>query len=536
MTYIESKHVHSYSTNTPYEKDYSEFYPPNLPKDPQPDSDIPLNSISKPINPSRPSLNDPLITNQTILSNQLSNHHQRTVSSPLKESKKDVPRKRNVKDFTFGKTLGEGSYSTVMSAIENSTGKEFAVKILDKRHIIKEKKTKYVNIEKNTLNKLNHPFIIRLHYTFQDPTSLYFVLDIARNGELLNIIRKNGLVDEISARFYIAEILLAVEYIHSENIIHRDIKPENILLDDDMHIKLTDFGTAKILKDEIKEETEEQGARANSFVGTAEYVSPELLTDKSAEKSSDIWAIGCILYQLLTGRPPFKGNNEYQTFQKIIHLDYSIPDSIPSVCQDLISRILTLDPDERLSIPEIKEHAFFEGFDWVDLHKKIPPSVLSSGYTTESSLESTSSSLKEHLSKIPFANSFSHSSSLLRDNESLEKIHSLIPSQPLDSHKFTDLACPPPTHPAMHNLNHYPPQNAIRLSHNRISQTYQVDPDDFYHYYPQDHYDHSPYQQKDLYPYGSPGHHSKHSFFWHRLKMNLSNTFTSVRDFILCNR
>ncbi|KAJ1971724.1 serine/threonine protein kinase, partial [Dimargaris verticillata] len=209
------------------------------------------------------------------------------------------PTKRTVKDFTFGRILGEGSYSTVMVGTEKDTGKEYAVKILDKRHIIKEKKTKYVNIEKNTLSRLSHPFVVRLHYAFQDSASLYFVLDLARNGELLSLIRQVKQFPEEGARFYLAEIIVAVEYLHCKNVIHRDLKPENILLDEAMHIKLTDSADQTLA-------TPSQPRRANSFVGTAEYVSPELLTDKAVDKSSDLWALGCIFYQLLAGRPPFK--------------------------------------------------------------------------------------------------------------------------------------------------------------------------------------------------------------------------------------
>lgn len=135
--------------------------------------------------------------------------------------------KKGVRDFSFGRTLGEGSYSTVVAATDRQTLKEYAIKVLDKRHIIKEKKVKYVNIEKNTLNRLgNHPGIVRLYYTFQDERSLYFVLDLAANGELLSFVKKLGSFDEECTRFFAAQILDAVEYMHSRGVIHRDLKPE----------------------------------------------------------------------------------------------------------------------------------------------------------------------------------------------------------------------------------------------------------------------------------------------------------------------
>ncbi|KAJ5918841.1 Serine/threonine-protein kinase PKH2 [Penicillium verhagenii] len=295
--------------------------------------------------------------------------------------------KKGVRDFSFGNTLGEGSYSTVVFATDRQTLKEYAIKILDKRHIIKEKKVKYVNIEKDTLNRLtDHPGIVRLYYTFQDERSLYFVLDLCKGGELLGVLKRMTTFDEECTKFYGAQILDTIDYMHKRGVIHRDLKPENVLLDHQMHIKITDFGTAKILKSsprptestssipqmDVTEIPEEE--RASSFVGTAEYVSPELLTDKNACKASDLWAFGCIIYQLLVGRPPFKAGNEYQTFQKIVALDYEFPIGFPAVARDLVERLLVLDPVQRLQIEHIKNHEFFTGIAWgTDLWKQKAP-------------------------------------------------------------------------------------------------------------------------------------------------------------------
>lgn len=295
--------------------------------------------------------------------------------------------KKGVKDFSFGRVLGEGSYSTVVMASDRQSLRDYAIKVLDKRHIIKEKKVKYVNIEKNTLNRLgDHPGIIRLYYTFQDERSLYFVLDFAPNGELLSLIKRMGSLDEECTRYYGSQLLDAVEYMHSKGVIHRDLKPENVLLDDKMRIRITDFGTAKLLNEIPSESNTTNGeqdeeprypddVRARSFVGTAEYVSPELLTDKAVGRGCDIWAFGCIIYQLIAGRPPFKASNEYQTFQKIVKLQYSYPPGFPGQVRDVVKRVLVLNPKERASIDHIKTLGFFQNQQWdkKSVWKRPPP-------------------------------------------------------------------------------------------------------------------------------------------------------------------
>ena len=228
-----------------------------------------------------------------------------------------------------------------------------------------------MNIEKNTLNRLTeHPGIVRLYYTFQDESSLYFVLDLCNGGELLSVLKKTGTFDVECTRFYGAQILDAIEYMHSRGVIHRDLKPENVLLDDQMHVKITDFGTAKLLPDPREQRNDDPSRQSNglresernaSFVGTAEYVSPELLMNKEAGKPCDLWAFGCIIYQLLAGRPPFKGATEYLTFQKIVKLEYEFPAGFPPAARDLVERCLVLDPSQRLTIEHIKNHEFFEG-------------------------------------------------------------------------------------------------------------------------------------------------------------------------------
>ncbi|CAH2352390.1 serine/threonine-protein kinase Pkh2p [[Candida] railenensis] len=287
--------------------------------------------------------------------------------------------RRTVSDFKFGKNLGEGSYSTVVLATDKHTSRKYAVKILDKRHIIKEKKVKYVNIEKHALNRLiDRTGIISLYFTFQDKHSLYFVLEYAPNGELLSLIKKYGTLNEDCTRYYGAQLLDAIKYMHDNGVIHRDIKPENILLDDRLRLQVTDFGTARLLEKKSKPGANAEGneendsedypvdVRAKSFVGTAEYVSPELLESKYCGKPGDIWAFACIIYQMIAGKPPFKGSNEYQTFQKITKLQYAFSAGFPVVIRDLLKQIFVLQPSKRANIPMIQSHYFFQSVNWDD--------------------------------------------------------------------------------------------------------------------------------------------------------------------------
>lgn len=300
--------------------------------------------------------------------------------------------KRSPKDFIFGKVIGEGSFSNVYLAKDIHTDKEYAIKVCDKRHIIREKKTEYIKREKEVLNRLGSnqstaaPFFVKLFCTFQDADRLYFVLSYAKRGELLPYINKVGSFDIECTRFYAAEILVALGHLHNLGIIHRDLKPENILLDENMHILITDFGSAKIFNEEKMEPHEEDNSmrqRRNSFVGTAQYVSPELLTDKSASHSSDLWALGCIVYQMVAGLPPFWARSEYLIFQKILKLDYVFPDGFSSSARNLVEQLLVLDPKQRLGAndppgagyPSIRAHPFFQGIDFDTLSHTNPPPI-----------------------------------------------------------------------------------------------------------------------------------------------------------------
>ncbi|XP_076672178.1 phosphoinositide-dependent kinase 1 isoform X3 [Andrena cerasifolii] len=354
----------------------------------------PAATVEGPVSKMSPPTND--VTNGVVAPTNTLAPRVSPVANPGLNPQNPPTHKRSPKDFIFGKVIGEGSFSTVYLAKDIHTSQEYAIKVCDKRHIIKEKKTEYVQREKEVLNMLagaKHSFV-HLFCTFQDVERLYFALTYAKNGELLPYINKVGSFDIECTKFYSAEILHGLEYLHGLGIIHRDLKPENILLDEKMHVLITDFGSAKILKDPEAVETRTDDPqqqhqqqyrrdRRGSFVGTAQYVSPELLTDKTASRASDLWALGCIVYQMVAGLPPFRSLSEYMIFQKILKLDYEIPDGFCELAKSLVRQLIVLEPTERLGArdehgagyPSIRAHPFFEGVDFETLHEQTPPPI-----------------------------------------------------------------------------------------------------------------------------------------------------------------
>lgn len=206
--------------------------------------------------------------------------------------------------------LGQGTFGKVFKVRrKDQAGPEFAMKVLKKAFLVKNNHLRYAITECNILKLSNHPYVIKLHYSFQTPENLYMILDYCPGGDLAFHLNKRQIFDESEARFFIAEVILAIEYIHTLNIIYRDMKPENILIDAEGHVKLADFGLAK-------EGVNDRG-QAKSFCGSPAYLAPEMLLSKGVGKAGDIYQIGAVLYELLVGFPPHYTENIKKLYENI---------------------------------------------------------------------------------------------------------------------------------------------------------------------------------------------------------------------------
>ncbi|KAI0534582.1 Pkinase-domain-containing protein [Xylaria digitata] len=276
-----------------------------------------------------------------------------------------------MEDFELLKVVGKGSFGKVMQVRKKDTSRIYALKTIRKAHIISRSEVAHTLAERSVLAQINNPFIVPLKFTFQSPEKLYFVLAFVNGGELFHHLQKEQRFDVNRARFYTAELLCALECLHGFNVIYRDLKPENILLDYQGHIALCDFGLCKL---DMKDED-----RTNTFCGTPEYLAPELLLGQGYKKTVDWWTLGVLLYEMLTGLPPFYDENTNEMYRKILSepLHFPGPDVVPPAAKDLLTKLLNRKPEERLGAAgsaEIKAHPFFHAIDWRKLlQRKYEP-------------------------------------------------------------------------------------------------------------------------------------------------------------------
>ncbi|KAL5291827.1 RPS6KB2 family protein [Megaselia abdita] len=280
-------------------------------------------------------------------------------------------------DFELKKVLGRGGYGKVFQVRKTAgrdANKHFAMKVLKKASIVtNQKDTAHTRAERNILEAVKHPFIVELVYAFQTGGKLYLILEYLSGGELFIHLEREGIFLEDTTCFYLSEIILALGHLHSLGIIYRDLKPENILLDAQGHVKLTDFG---LCKEHIQE-----GIVTHTFCGTIEYMAPEILTRSGHGKAVDWWSLGALMYDMLTGVPPFTAENRKKTIETILKAKLNLPAYLTPEARDLIRRLMKRQVPQRLGAgPEdsdaVRAHPFFKHVNWDDvLARRLDPPI-----------------------------------------------------------------------------------------------------------------------------------------------------------------
>ncbi|CAN6891998.1 hypothetical protein Bca4012_092329 [Brassica carinata] len=298
----------------------------------------------------------------------------------------------SIDDFEIIKPISRGAFGKVFLARKRTTGDFFAIKVLKKLDMIRKNDFERILEERNILITVRYPFVVRFFYSFTCSDNLYLVMEYLNGGDLYSLLQKVGCLDDDIARIYIAELVLALEYLHSLNIVHRDIKPDNLLIAHDGHIKLTDFGLSKIglINNTIDlsgpesdasprkssrhfQKSKEEERIRHSAVGTPDYLAPEILLGTEHGYAADWWSVGIILFELITGIPPFTAARPEIIFDNILNGKMPWPDvpgQMSYEAQDLINRFLVHEPEKRLGAngaAEVKSHPFFRGVDWENL-------------------------------------------------------------------------------------------------------------------------------------------------------------------------
>lgn len=270
-------------------------------------------------------------------------------------------------DFEVKGALGTGTFGRVLlvrlKTANSGSQNIFAMKVLPKTEIVRLRQVEHVNAERYILSRVRHPFVVDLFATFQDSLNVYMLMSYVPGGELFTHLRRAGRFTPDVTRFYLANIILALQYLHSFNIIYRDLKPENLLLDSRGYLRLTDFGFAKIVDD-----------RTWTLCGTPEYLAPEIIQSDGHGKAADWWACGVLCYEMLVGYPPFFDETAYGIYEKILRGNINWPRTMDRLSKELIRAFLHPDRSKRLGNmiggpQDILHHPWFRGVDWEALER-----------------------------------------------------------------------------------------------------------------------------------------------------------------------
>ena len=293
-------------------------------------------------------------------SEKLRNEPKRIQISEVGQAEENKDGKVGPKDFDILQILGKGSFGEVFLVKKRDTSQMYAMKVLRKDKIMNQNLIKYAKTERNVLSYVRHPFIVSLNFAFQTPEKLFLILDYCPGGDLGFQISREKRFDEFRARIYICEVLLALEELHKRDIIFRDLKPDNIVLDDEGHAMLTDFGLSK--------EGVYDNVMAKSFCGSVAYLAPEMIKRQGHGKAVDWYLLGVLLYEMLVGSPPYFSPNREQLYYNIQNGKLKLPTSLAGETKNLLKDLLNRDPARRLGAKrdaeEIKEHRYFAGVSW----------------------------------------------------------------------------------------------------------------------------------------------------------------------------
>ncbi|ODN81971.1 hypothetical protein L202_02304 [Cryptococcus amylolentus CBS 6039] len=296
------------------------------------------------------------------------------VPVPSTGSQSGQPRRKTagryaLSDFMIERTLGTGSFGRVHLVRSRHNGRFYAVKVLNKEKVIRMKQVEHTNSEREMLVRVRHPFLVNLWGTFQDVNNLYMVMDFVAGGELFSLLRKSQRFPNSVAKFYAAEVALALDYLHSLDIIYRDLKPENLLLGADGHVKVTDFGFAKYVPDITW-----------TLCGTPDYLAPEVVQSKGYNKSVDWYALGVLIFEMLAGYPPFftEDGNPMKLYEKIIAGKVRYPTYFDVMAKELLKNLLVGDLTKRYGnlragSSDIFAHGWFAEVDWDKLYRREIP-------------------------------------------------------------------------------------------------------------------------------------------------------------------
>lgn len=278
----------------------------------------------------------------------------------------------DLNSFIIHSIIGRGSFGDVYLVEKKDSNMLFAMKVLNKTKVFKDNLKRYAITERNVLSAIDHPFIVKLRYAFQNSEYLFLIMDYYPGGDLGSYLVDEGTFNEKKAKVYIAEIILALEEIHKNDIIFRDLKPENVMIDAEGHIALIDFGLSK-----ERVSSNNQGAR--SFCGSVAYLAPEMVKKSGHGKMMDWYLLGVLLYEMLLGVPPFYAETKEELFHNIEHEELSLPEGLPKTLKDLLYGLLDKDADKRLGskrgAQDIKMHPWFFDIDWkMALARKLRPS------------------------------------------------------------------------------------------------------------------------------------------------------------------